>query len=71
MTKKITGVNPDFADYSELDTDALDAVEEFMDGQISYDELKNLVGTEAASVLKEIHFGKDDLDSYFDSPESL
>lgn len=71
MTKKVTGVNPDYADYAELDTDALDAVEEFMDGQISYDELKNLVGVEAATVLKEIHFGKDDPESYFDDPESL
>jgi len=71
MTKKVTGVNPDFADFDELDTDALDAVEEFADGQITYDELKNLVGVEAATVLRDIYHDKDDIESFFDDPEKL
>lgn len=69
MTKKITGINPDFADFDELDSDALDAVEEFQQGLLSYEELKNLVGLEAAQSIKEQRYGSDDPDAYFDNPE--
>lgn len=68
--KKITGINPEYADFDELDQDALDAVEEFSDGQISYDELKNLIGTETAAAIRE-HMGEHDPDRYFDDPESF
>ena len=70
MTKKITGINPDFADYDELDQDALDAVEEFADGQITFDELKALVGSETAAAIRE-HQNEFDPDSFFDDPEKL
>ncbi len=67
--KKITGINPDFADYDELDADALDAVEEFQQGLMTYDELKNLVGHDAAQAIKEKRYGPDDPDALFDNPE--
>ena len=69
--KKITGINPDFADYDELDDDALDAVEEFQNGMLTYDELKNLVGPEAAQAIKEQRYGPDDPDALFDNPEDF
>lgn len=68
--KKITGINPDFADADELDQDALDAVEEFTEGQITFDELKAMIGPEAASAIKEQH-NEYDPDRYFDNPESF
>jgi len=69
LMKKITGINPDFADYDELDADAIDAVEEFHQGLLSFDELKNLVGIEAAQAIKEQRYGPDDPDALFDNPE--
>ncbi len=68
--KKITGINPDFADSDELDSAALDAVEEFTEGQITYGELKTLIGPEAASAIKEQQ-GEYDPDRFFDNPESF
>lgn len=68
--KKITGINPDYSDFDELDQDALDAVEEFSDGQISYDELKSLIGTEAANTLR-VRVQEHDLGGLFDDPESF
>ena len=67
--KKITGINPDYADFDELDQDALDALEEFAEGQITYDELKSLIGVEAAAAIRE-HQSEHDPDRYFDDPES-
>ena len=69
--KKVTGINQDFADYDELDDDALDAVEEFQQGLLTYDELKNLVGHEAAQAIKEQRYGPDDPDALFDNPEDF
>lgn len=69
--KKITGINPDFADYDELDGDALDAVEEFQQGLLTYEELKVLVGLEAARAIKEKRYGPDDPEALFDNPEDF
>lgn len=70
--KNITGINPDFADFDELDGDALDAVEEFQQGTLTFEELRNMVGPEAADAIKERRYGPDyDPDSYFDNPEDL
>lgn len=68
--KRITGINQDFADWDELDQDALDAVEEFTDGTITFDELKNLIGPEAAAAVKEQH-DETDPERFFDDPEAL
>jgi len=70
--KKITGINPDFADYDELDDDALDAVEEFQQGVLTFEELKVLVGPETAQSIKEMKYGiEDDPEALFDNPESF
>lgn len=69
--KKVTGINPDFADFDELDADAIDAVEEFHQGLLTYEELKNLVGPEAAQAIKEEHYGPDDPEAFFDNPENF
>lgn len=67
--KKIVGINPDFADFDELDADALDAVEEFQQGFLTFEELKTLVGPEAAQAIKEQRYGPDDIGALFDDPE--
>jgi len=69
--RKIVGINPDFADNDELDMDALEAVEEFQEGQITYDELRALVGPETASMIKDQVYPDYDPESFFDDPESL
>lgn len=69
--KKVTGINPDFADYDELDRDALDAVDEFHQGMLSFDELKVLVGSDTANAIKEQRYGPDDPEALFDNPEDL
>lgn len=69
--KKVNGINPDFADYDELDADALDAVEEFHQGLLTFDELKNLVGPDAANTIKDKRYGPNDPEGFFDDPESL
>ena len=66
------GVNPDFADWDELDVDTLEIVEEFCDGTVSYDELKAIVGSEAAqSIIDKIASDDLDMDQLFDNPEDL
>lgn len=42
------GVNPDYFDFDEIDEDALPAMEDYMDGSISFSELRMLVGPESA-----------------------
>lgn len=69
--KKIDGINQDFYDYDELDADALDAVEEFQQGLLTFDELKALVGPEAAQEIKKQRWGEDDHDVLFDDPEDF
>ena len=70
--QKINGINPDFADYDELDNDALEAVEEFQQGTLTFEELKALVGPEAANALKNQVYGPDDdPEALFDDPENL
>ena len=68
--KKVNGINPDFADYDELDGDAVDAIEEFQQGTLTFDELRTLVGPETADAIKEQRYGGDhDPDVFFDDPE--
>jgi hypothetical protein len=47
------GVNPDYADYDEMDQDALDAIEEYDQGYLTYDELRAQIGPEAAAELRD------------------
>lgn len=68
--KKITGINLAYMVFDTLDPDILDVSEDFAEGQITYDELKSMIGIEAASVIIE-HQNEHDPYSYFDDPESL
>lgn len=66
------GINPDFADWDELDQDALEIVEEFYDGTVSFDELKAIVGSEAAqSIMDRMDQDDDDPTKLFDDPEDF
>jgi hypothetical protein len=63
------GLNPDFADFDELDSDVLEAFEDYDSGSITLDELAILVGAEAAEQHASMHS-----DTYFqllDDPEFL
>ena len=69
------GVNPDYTSDDELDVDALDALIEYHDGSISFEELKDLVGAAAATTARLKASSEDDdlYDPlrYFDNPEDL
>jgi hypothetical protein len=44
--------NPDYADFDEIDPDAIGAEDSYMQGTLSFDELATLVGPEEASAMK-------------------
>ncbi|WNL50636.1 hypothetical protein RPALISO_47 [Ruegeria phage RpAliso] len=70
--KIINGTNPDYADYDELDDDAGDAREDFDMGRITYEELRHLIGPEAAKSHIELHHSDEDsIDDLFDDPYDL
>ncbi len=74
MTKKIVGVNPDFADFDEIDMDAEDLIAEFEQGEVTFEELKNIVGHDAARTIQERVHGEpdpNDPNSYFDDPSEF
>lgn len=62
----------DFADQVELelDIDTLDAVDEYTQGILSFDELKDLVGQEAAQSIRILSNQDHDPSTYFDDPEN-
>ena len=62
----VRGVNPIFADYDEIDQDALEALDEFDNGLITMDELRHLVGPEAVRARAEIRY-----EGLLDDPENL
>jgi len=63
------GVNPDYADFDEIDQDVEDAYEEFDAGNLTYEELKNLVGPAAAASYAENY--RDEVEDLFDDPENF
>lgn len=67
--KTKNGVNPDFADFDEIDSDAADAFEEFDAGSLTYDQFKALVGAEAAAAYAEKFHGE--TGHLFDDPEDF
>ena len=64
------GVNPDFADFDEIDMDAEYAIAEFDNGAITLDELKALVGSETAQAIAERRDGEE-FYRLFDAPEDF
>lgn len=69
VMKKLANGLPDFADFDELDLDALEAMDDFQQGTLSYDELRSLVGVEAAQAIKRSISEDHDPESLFDDPE--
>lgn len=63
----VAGINPDFADDDEIDLDALDALDEFDRGTLTLEELRHLIGPEAAR--SQAHRRYSDTDALFDDPE--
>lgn len=63
----------DFADFDEMDIDALEALEGFGNGTYSFAELAQLVGQEEAERLSALCYTQetDDIDSLFDDPTSF
>ncbi len=55
--KVVSGVNPDYADFDEIDPDAVGAEDSYMQGDMSFDELASLVGTEEANAMKTRRYG--------------
>jgi hypothetical protein len=67
--KIVNGVNPDYADFDEIDVDALDALDEFDRGMVTLDELRQLIGPEAARARAQLRY--EDPESLFDDPEQF
>ena len=68
--KVVRGINPDYADDSELDIDAMEALEDFQGGRMTYEGLKAVLGKEAAESAASQH-GYDDSSQLFDDPEDF
>lgn len=69
MTKRVTGVNPDFADFDEIDVDAEDAISEYAEGTLTFAELKIMIGADAARAVEKSVHGGTDFENLFDNPE--
>lgn len=68
--KIVQGVNPDFADYDEIDADVEDAIAEFSAGHLTVEELRHHIGPEAVERFLELEEEKSDsFESLFDDPE--
>lgn len=69
----VRGINPDYADFDEIDEDARDAFQMFDRGEYSYSQLVSLVGKEAAQAhVGEFTYRADNpIASLFDDPEAL
>lgn len=68
MTKKIMGINPDYADFDEIDFDVEDLIFEYEQGTVGFDELRDMVGSDTARTIQERVHGDADADSLFDDP---
>lgn len=58
----IRGVNPDYADFDEIDPDAVGAEDSYMQGVLSFEELASLVGPEEADAMKRRRYGSEEED---------
>lgn len=64
------GVNPDFADFDEIDQDVEDAIAEFEAGYLTVEELKHHIGPEAVERFLELEEEREDsFEGLFDDPE--
>jgi hypothetical protein len=65
------GLNPDFADYDEIDTDVVEAYEDFDSGHITYEQFKAEVGPDAAAAYAEKYAEDSAFRDLFDDPEDF
>lgn len=60
--KVVRGINPDFADFDEIDQDALDIIESYGQGLVTFEELALLVGPEQAVFMRIKMYGEQEDD---------
>ena len=67
------GINPDFADFDEVDLDTAELIEEFGYGVYSFEELVGLLGREEAERLAAQLDAADEehVDRLFDDPDDF
>ena len=66
----VRGINPDWADDNELDSDALEALEDFHGDRLNYEGLRAVLGKEAAESAAAAR-GYDNSSQLFDDPEDF
>ena len=59
--KRRIGINQDFADFDEIDQDAIGAEGAYRAGQLTFDELAALVGLDEAKELQDKRFGPEEV----------
>lgn len=67
----MTKLFDELPEIEDLDIDALAILDDFQQGTLDYDELKSLVGPEAANTIQRHVFGSQNPDSLFDDPEDF
>ena len=60
-------INQDFYDYDEVDIDVEEAIQDFENALLTFDELKNVVGWEVARTIQARVYGT--AEYLFDDPE--
>lgn len=63
------GINPDYLDHDEIDHDAAEALDDFDNGMITLDELKEHIGPEGVRALLERLEDEGEIHRLFDDPE--
>ena len=69
--KRIQGMNPDYADYDELEDDAIGAERAYCEGIMTFDELSALIGADGAKAAQERKYGQDQTDPNVDTFDAL
>ena len=59
--KRVSGINPDYADYDELDEDALGAEGAYREGLLTFDELVALIGLDEAKEVQDKKYGSEEV----------
>jgi len=69
--KRIIGINQDFADFDELDEDALGAEGAYREGLLTFDELAALIGLDEAKEVQDRKYGSEEPESPVDTFDDL
>ena len=71
IVKVLSGINPCWADFDEIDEDALDMMSGYERGDVTFAELVSLVGREQAEEARRQIYGTSGDEDLFDNPEEL